>query len=125
MTTLKKSLLAVSLLGSAIFAPACGDSGPPPTTEVVQLSDDEARTLCREFISKACAAGVYGDGKPECGDCHPCDQEASLASIRTECGEGITVGGVRSCIDSGFDMPTCTGAARGGCMFDVGDEICD
>jgi len=46
------------------------------------------------------------------------------ATIRTQCGDGITDADIQHCISSGFDMPICTGPERGGCMFDVGDMLC-
>ena len=112
MTNAKRPLLLLPLLAYlSVFASNCGDegtSGPPPATAVAALSDDEARTLCQEFITKACAQGIYAPGKPECASCNPCGTANSPDVVRTQCGDGITVGGVRDCIDSGFDMPTCT-----------------
>jgi hypothetical protein len=115
------------LLGALAFlTAACGNMGETPASaQIARLPDDEALALCQEFVAKACAAGVYDPGAPECAACRPCDQPGSLASIHAHCGAAITVGDVRRCIDSGFDQATCTEPHRGGCLFDVGDELCD
>jgi hypothetical protein len=91
---------------------------------VAELSDTDAQTLCHQFFVAACDAGLRAKGDPACTACDPCTQAASLATIRNECGDGITDADVRHCVSSGFDMPTCTGPERGGCMFDVGDMLC-
>jgi hypothetical protein len=99
------------------------DDGPPPrpqTTPVADLTAGEAEALCAIFMAKACRA-VLDANDPACTTCDPC---ASVATIRSECGGGITIGAVNHCIDSGFDMPTCTGPELGGCMFDVADVLC-
>lgn len=123
MTTVGRSLsrllptLALLLAGSS-----CGGDSPAPRPVTV-LSDVEAQALCQQFFTGACAAGD-ASAVPSCTGCDPCTQATSLATIRTQCGDGITDADVRHCISSGFDMPTCTGPERGGCMFDVGDMLC-
>lgn len=114
-------LFALTLLSGVVSA--C-DGGSPSTTPIAELPDGEAVALCEEFITKACAAAVIPADDPACNTCDPCGQAMGLASLRAHCGEGITLGGVRACVDSGFDRPTCTGPQRGGCVFDVGDELC-
>jgi hypothetical protein len=121
MTHHRSSLLLVLTL-LMLAAPACDSDPQPPPRPVAALSDGEAQTLCQEFFTAACASLLSGD--PACSSCQPCTQAASLTTIRAECGSGITDAAVRHCISSQFDMPTCTGPERGGCMFDVADELC-
>jgi len=122
MTNLGRSLsmlLPLLLLASS----ACGGDSAAPTP-VAGLSDGEAQALCRQFFTAACTEGLAAQGDPACAGCDPCTQTASLATIRSACGDGITNTAVHDCISSRFDMPTCTGPERGGCMFDVGDMLC-
>lgn len=122
MANLRRSLsmfLPLLLLAGS----ACGGDSPAPTP-VAELSDVQAQALCRQFFAAACAAGLAAKGDPACDGCDPCSQTASLATIRSTCGNGITDAAVQDCISSQFDMPTCTGPERGGCMFDVGDMLC-
>jgi hypothetical protein len=117
MTSLRRFIL----VSAVVLGASCGGSSTP--VEVAALSDAQAVSLCREFITKACRAG-YPSNEPACTSCDPCGASTSASAIRAHCGDGITVDGVRACMDSGFDMPTCTGPERGGCMFDVADELC-
>jgi hypothetical protein len=102
---------------------ACGGDSPAPTP-VAELSDAQAQALCQQFFTAACAAGLAAKGDPACDGCDPCTQATSPAAIRSACGDGITDSAVHDCISSQFDMPTCTGPERGGCMADVGDMLC-
>jgi len=102
---------------------SCG-SDTTPARPVAGLSASESTTLCQEFFTAACAADAASARQPSCSGCDPCAQAASLDTIRSKCGDGITDADVRHCISSRFDMPTCTGPERGGCMFDVGDALC-
>ena len=122
MTELRRSLSILPLL-LVLAGPSCGTESQPPEP-VSALSDSDAQSLCQQFFVAACDAGLRAKGDPACTACDPCTQTASLATIRSECGDGITVLAVRHCMSSGFDMPTCTGPERGGCMFDVGDMLC-
>lgn len=117
---LSRLLPALALLLAGF---SCGGDSPAPRP-VTALTDAEATSLCQQFFNAACAAGLGASADPACAGCDPCTQTASLATIRTECGDGITDAAVRHCISSQFDMPTCTGPERGGCMFDVGDALC-
>jgi hypothetical protein len=120
MTRLRRSFSAfVPLL--LLVSSACGGDSPTP---VAALSSGDAQALCRQFFTAACTAGLAAKGDRACNGCDPCTQSSSLATIRSACGDGITDASVHDCISSGFDMPTCTGPERGGCMFDVGDMLC-
>jgi len=121
MTHLGRSLAMFLLL--LLAGPSCG-SDSTPARPVAELPDAEARALCQQFFTAACDAGLRASGDPACTSCDPCTQTASLATIRSACGDGITDTAVRHCVSSKFDMPTCTGPERGGCMFDVGDMLC-
>ena len=123
MTNLGRSLSRVLPFVLLLAASSCGSDSTSPRP-VAALSDGEAQSLCQQFFTAACAAFLGSSGDPACTSCDPCTQTASLAAIRTECGDGITDAAVRHCISSQFDMPTCTGPERGGCMFDVGDALC-
>jgi len=123
MTNLRRSLLMLFPL-LLLAGSSCGSDSQPPEP-VSALSDAEAQALCQQFFTAACNdAGLGLSNDPACTGCDPCTRTASLATIRTECGDGITELAVRHCMSSGFDMPTCTGPERGGCMFDVGDTLC-
>ncbi len=123
MTDLGRLLSILPLL-LVLAGPSCGSEMQPPEP-VAALSDTQAQALCQQFFTAACDdAGLGLSNDPACTGCNPCTQTASLATIRTECGDGITELAVRHCMSSGFDMPTCTGPERGGCMFDVGDMLC-
>jgi hypothetical protein len=113
-------LLSLSVL---LVGASCGGGSSPPTP-VASLSDSEATALCQQFFTEACAAGLGAKAEPACSGCDPCHQATSLATIRSTCGDGITDVAVRHCMSTHFDMPTCTGPERGGCMFDVGDALC-
>ena len=122
MTNLVPSLSILPLL-LALAGLSCESDSTPPKP-VADLPDTEAQALCQQFFVAACNAGLSAKGDPACTACDPCTQDASLATIRSECGDGITDASVRHCVSSQFDMPTCTGPERGGCMFDVGDTLC-
>lgn len=129
MTTHRPSLLlslslSLSLPFLLLLTTAACDSDPPAPRAVAQLSDAEAQALCQQFFTAACASILGVSNDPACTTCDPCTQAASLATIRSECGDGITDAAVGHCISSQFDMPICTGPERGGCMFDVGDALC-
>jgi hypothetical protein len=123
MMSHRPSLVLLLPLLLPLAAAACG-SDPPAARPVAQLSDAEAQTLCQQFFTAACASILAGTNDPACTSCAPCTQAASLATIRSECGGGITDAAVRHCVSSQFDMPTCTGPELGGCMFDVADALC-
>lgn len=122
MTDLGGSLSTLWLL-LVLAGSSCGNDSTPPKA-VAALPDMEAQALCHQFFVAACDAGLRAKGDPACTACDPCTQAASPATIRSECGDGITDADVRHCVSSQFDMPTCTGPERGGCMFDVGDKLC-
>ena len=123
MTNLRRSLRMLFPL-LLLAGSSCGSDSQPPEP-VSALSDTNAQALCQQFFTAACNdAGLGLSNDPACTGCAPCTQTASVATIRTECGDGITELAVLHCISSGFDMPTCTGPERGGCMFDVGDMLC-
>jgi hypothetical protein len=119
---LSLSLSALFVVAGCDTAPSCG-SHPLPATPVAELGDAEARSLCGEFFVGACGTILDADDVT-CTTCQPCAQAASVATIRAKCGAGITYAAVKQCIASGFDMSTCTGPERGGCMFDVADALC-
>ena len=123
MTNFLRAFPRIVLWLVPFVALSCGSGAPAAGTRVVDLGDQDAIALCREFITKACAKGSPTT-EPACNGCDPCGQTASAATIRAKCAAPITVGNVRGCIDSSFDMPTCTGPQMGGCMFDVADELC-
>lgn len=124
MTSSGRSLARLLPPLALLFAgSSCGSSSPAPVP-VAALSDAEAQSLCQQFFTAACAAGKDAATEPSCTGCDPCTQATSVATIRAVCGDGITDADVRHCVSSGFDMPTCTGPERGGCMFDVGDTLC-
>ena len=113
---------ALVAVASCDTGPSC-HSGPTPGTPVAELGDADAKFLCQQFFTAACGSILAADDVA-CTTCQPCAQATTVATIRGECGDGITTGGVQHCIGSGFDMPTCTGPERGGCMFDVADALC-
>jgi hypothetical protein len=117
-----RSLSILPLL-FVLAGPSCGSESQPPEP-VTALSDSDAQALCQQFFVAACDAGLRAKGDPACTACDPCSQAASLATIRSKCGDGITDLAVRHCMSSHFDMSICTGSERGGCMFDVGDMLC-
>ncbi len=123
MTNARRSFPVLLAFLFAFAGTTCG-SEPAAPRAIVDLSDAEAQALCQDFFTAACAAGLAATGDPACTSCQPCAQTASQTTIRAQCGDGITDAAVRHCIASGFDMPTCTGPERGGCMFDVGDMLC-
>ena len=123
MTNLGRSLSMSLPILLLLAGPSCGSDATSPKP-VAEMSDTDAQALCQQFFTAACAAGLGASGDPACTGCDPCTQTASLATIRSKCGDGITDAAVRHCVSSQFDMPTCTGPERGGCMFDVGDMLC-
>src|SRR6185436_19161511 len=111
MTNLGHSLFILPLL-LVLAGPSCGSDSQPPKP-VADLSDTEAQALCHQFFTAACNDADLGlSNDPACAGCDPCTQTASLTTIRSECGDGITDAAVRHCVASGFDMPTCTGPDR-------------
>jgi hypothetical protein len=112
----------VLFLAAGMTALSCDDGPPPrpPTTPVADLPASEAQALCESFFAAACTM-ILDPNDSACTTCDPCGNWAVIGRL---CGDGITVGAVRHCMDSGFDMPTCTGPERGGCMFDVADVSC-
>src|SRR5689334_5623773 len=95
-----RSLSILPLL-FVLAGPSCGSESQPPEP-VTALSDSDAQALCQQFFVAACDAGLRAKGDPACTACDPCSQAASLATIRSKCGDGITDLAVRHCMSSHF-----------------------
>lgn len=104
-----------------------GSSGISASSEVRALTDDDLRALCTEFVTTICPTNP---GLPMCQDaCSDlCDRDRVPEVLRIECPMPITVGNVRDCADAYASrqqdaVEICVGG-MGGCVFDVGDALC-
>jgi hypothetical protein len=97
---------------------ACGgDDGG--SDDVTALTEAEQVALCERFIDGVCDEPIAADWCAGCAGVL-CGLPAMPGVMNREC-EGVTVAQVDACAAT-TTFEVCT--MGGGCVFDVGDELC-